>query len=76
MTLCLVPEILNNIDMILLVCKEFRIVDADKCCSTSGRRPRHKNSISRSCFALLGLPFLILSMITPQGWYLGQFIVY
>jgi hypothetical protein len=30
MTLCLVPEILNNIDMILLVCKEFRMVDAEQ----------------------------------------------
>ncbi len=28
MTLCLVPEILNAVDMVLFVCKEFGVVDA------------------------------------------------
>ena len=28
MTPCLVPEVLDAIDMILLVCKEFGVVDA------------------------------------------------
>ena len=29
MTLGLVPKVLNAIDMILLVCKEFRVVDTE-----------------------------------------------
>ena len=29
MTLCLVPKVLNSIDVILLVCKEFRMVDTE-----------------------------------------------
>ena len=29
MTLCLVPEILNPVDVILLVCKEFGMVDPE-----------------------------------------------
>jgi len=29
MTLCLVTKVLNAIDVILLVCKEFRVVDTE-----------------------------------------------